>query len=238
VTETIASPAPETPAPGLASRLIGVIFSPRAAYAAVAARARALGALSVVVVVRAAGQFAFLSTEFGKQLALDQQVRSMESFGLTVTDEMYTQLEGRMEVARYINAASMLVIIPLINAIVAGLLMVIFTMLLGGAATFKHVNAVAAHAGVIPLLQQLFGLPLSYASGQVAGANLGIFVPMLEETSFLALFLGAIDLFLVWWAISLAIGIGVLYRRPTGPVATGLLGLYVLIALVLALIRS
>jgi len=112
---------------------------------------------------------------------------------------------------------------PLAMAITAGLLMVVFSMLMGGNATFKHVFAIVAHSAVIIAIQQAFSMPLSYARGEFAGANLGIFVPMLEETSFPAKLLGSIDLFFIWWMVSLAIGIGVLYKRKTGGIATSLL---------------
>lgn len=228
----------DAPQPGLLARIVGVIFSPRETYTAVAARPRALGVMAVIIIVMAGAQFAFLSTEVGQDIAFDQQIRSMEALGINVTDQMYAQMEQGMSMARYTSAGSMVVFIPLVNAILAGLLMVIFTMLLGGTGTFKQVFAVVAHAGVISTLQQLFGLPLTYASGQASGANLGAFVPMLEERSFAVLFLGSIDLFLLWWCLSLAIGLGVLYKRKTGPIAMGLIGLYVVIALVIALIRS
>jgi hypothetical protein len=91
---------------------------------------------------------------------------------------------------------------------------------------------------VIVAVQQVFSMALSYASGKLAGANLGIFVPMLDEKHVVTMFLSSIDLFFVWATISLAIGIGVLYRRNTGPIATSFLGLYVVIALVIALFRS
>jgi hypothetical protein len=61
---------------------------------------------------------------------------------------------------------------------------------------------------------------------------------MLEENGFLASFLGAIDLFLVWWVFALAIGLAVLYRRRTRPVAIGLLTTYGVIALGFALAKS
>jgi hypothetical protein len=61
---------------------------------------------------------------------------------------------------------------------------------------------------------------------------------MLEETSFVAVMLTAIDLILVWWLVSLAIGLGVLYKRRTGPIATTFLGLYALIALLIAFVSS
>ena len=81
-------------------------------------------------------------------------------------------------------------------------------------------------------------MPLSYAMRQISGANLSVFVPMLEETSLLVRFLGAIDLFYVWWCINVAIGVGVLFKRKTGGIAGTFLGLYVLFALLQAVIRS
>ena len=59
-----------------------------------------------------------------------------------------------------------------------------------------------------------------------------------EETSFAARFLGAIDLTILWWMMNLAIGLGVLYRRRTGPIATGMFMVYVLIALTIAGVRA
>jgi hypothetical protein len=238
VDTTTAVNAPEVPDRGLIARIAGVLFEPRNTYAAVAARPRALGALAVVALIMIGCQTAFMATQVGRDLVLDQQVKTMESFGMTITDEAYARMESQLERSTYINPVVTLVFIPIVNAAVAGLLLGIFTMLLGGNATFKQVYAVVAHSSIVIALQQLFSTPLSYASGKLAGANLGVFVPMLEEDSMATLFLGAIDLFYVWWLVSLAIGIGVLYKRRTGPVAVGLLSCYLIIALLLAVVRS
>ncbi len=227
-----------TPAPGLFARIVGVLLSPRETYAAIAARPKWLGVLLVTILIFAAGQGWFVSTEVGKDIAIEQQVRAMESFGVTISDEMYAQMESRMAYAPYTTAGSLLVFVPLSNAIVAGLLLFVFSMMLGGTGSFRQLFAIVSHSNVIVALQQLIVIPLSYAAGRAAGANLAIFVPMLEETSFITLFLGTIDLFLVWWVISLAIGVGVLYKRKTGPIATTFLSLYFVIALVLAFVRS
>jgi hypothetical protein len=85
----------------------------------------------------------------------------------------------------------------------------------------------------------LVTLPLNYLRESLSSAtNLGVFVPFLEETSFAARLLGAIDLVVIWWMLNLAIGLGVLYKRRTGPVAVGLLVTYLVIALVIAVVRS
>ncbi len=239
VSETTALPSTgTTPDPGLLARIVGVIFSPRETYAAVAARPRWFGVLAVSLVTIATATGVLLSTESGKQAALDQNVSAVEAFGGTVTDEMYTQMESQMEYARYTGAASVLVVSPLIMLIMAGLLHVVFGMLMGGTASFKHVYAILAHSSVIGAIQQVFTVALSYARGEAAGANLGIFVPMLEETSFAVKFLETIDLFRLWSLVSLAIGLAVLYKRRTGPVATSLICVYIVIALVIAFFRS
>ena len=86
MTETTSAP-PAVRQPGLVARLIGVLFSPRETFAAVVARPRWLGAIAVAVVIIGAAQFALLSTDVGKQLALDQNISAMEAFGVTVSDD-------------------------------------------------------------------------------------------------------------------------------------------------------
>ena len=223
---------------GLFTRVFGIVLSPRATYAAVAAKPRQLGVLLIVLLVIGVAQGLFLSSGIGQQTALDQQVRTMEGFGINITDQMYAQMEQGIKRAAITGPISQAIFLPIVIAIEAGIFVVIFSLLLGGSATFKHVYAVVTHSTVIVALQQVFSVALSYASGKAAGANLGIFVPMLDETNVVTLFLGSIDLFLVWATISLAIGLGVLYQRRTGPIATTMIGLYVVIALVIAFFRS
>jgi hypothetical protein len=99
------------------------------------------------------------------------------------------------------------------------------------------VLAVNTHTGAITVIATLFTMPLNYARESLSGAtNLAVFAPFLEEGSLAARFLGMIDLFLVWWVVVLAIGLAVLYKRRTGPVALSLLGAYVGIAVIIAVV--
>jgi hypothetical protein len=239
--ETVTSNPPGTGVPqrSLAARLVGVIFSPRPTYEAVAAHPRSFGVLAVAILVMMLTQGVFLSTDVGKRALLDTQVSSLESFGVTVSDEMYAQMESRLGIAPYTTAASQLVIIPLVSALFAGLLLAVFTAVLGGNATFKHVYAIVAHSTVILALQQLFNTPIAYARGDMTSATrLSVFLPGLDEMGFTSHLLSALDLFLAWWLVSIAIGIAALYRRKTGPIAAGLLAAYIAIALIIAVVRA
>ncbi len=121
--------------------------------------------------------------------------------------------------------------------VLSGILLAVFNALLGGSASFRQTAAVVTHAGAVSLLQQLFIAPLNYARESMASAtNLGVFVPFLDESSIVARFLGAIDLFLVWWLLVLAMGLAVLHRRRTAPIFWSFMGIYVVIALVIALV--
>jgi len=240
VADTLASPRPEAAAPsGLAARAFGVLTSPRATYAAVAARPRALGVLALVLALIVTATAVFMSTSVGRQALLDQQIRSMESFGRQVTDVQYQRLEQMAPYAVYFTAAGQLVFLPLSALVVAGLAFAVFNAMMGGDATFKQVFAVVAHSGVIMAVQAVFAMPLDYARQSLSSpTNLAVFLPMLDENSFPARLLGSIDLFVIWWTVSLAIGLGVLYRRRTGPIATTMLIVYVALALTVALVKS
>jgi hypothetical protein len=110
---------------------------------------------------------------------------------------------------------------------------------MGGNATFKQVMAVVTHTGVIGLLGQLFTVPLNYARGSMTSAtNLAVMFPFISETSFLGRLLGTVELFLIWQLIVLAIGLGVLYRKRTQPIAISLFVVYAIVGLIIALVRS
>lgn len=227
------------PAQSLPARMIGVIFSPRATYAGVAARPHWFGVLALVVAIGAAAVFTFLSTEVGQNASLDQQVRMMESFGAKVTDQMYDRMESGVERAKYFGAVSQVITLPLAALIISGISLGVFNALLGGDGTFKQVFSIVAHSGVIITLSQLFGLPLAYSRESLSGTtNLGVFVQFLDENSFMARMMGSIDLFIIWWLVSLAIGLGVLYKKKTGPIATSLILIYVTIGVVIAAIKT
>jgi len=239
VTEATTADAASSGPKSLAARIAGVLVSPRDTYADVALHPRWFGVLAVIVLIGATGVFALMSTDVGKTAAMDQQVRMMESFGMKLTDAQYARLEQGMSRAPYTGAIGQAVTLPLAAAIIAGILLGIFTALLGGDAKFKQVFAVVCHSGVVISLAQIFGLPLAYARESLSSAtNLAVFLPFLDESSFAARFLGTIDLFQIWWIVSLSIGLGVLYRKRTAPIAMTILGVYAVIAIVIAAIRT
>ena len=226
------------PQPGLFARLIGVLFSPKETFAAVAARPKWFGAMAVAVVIMGAAQFALLSSDVGKDLALEQNVKFMEAFGQTISDEQYAGMERQMEYAKYTGPVATMIFTPVIMLLSAGLMHVMFGLVGGGNGTFKHVYAISAHAAIISALQLVFTTIVTLAAGRPAGANLAVFAPTLEDTTFAYKFLSYIDLFYVWSTFITAVGLGVLYKRRTAPIAMVLFGIYFVVAALIAFAMS
>ena len=237
--ETDAAPPGPATSPNLAARLFGVILSPRATFAAIVDRPRPFGALIVVALFSAAANFWLLSSDPGQQALLEQQVESFESFGMTVSDEMYDDLVRGLDNVAYITAGSILVSLPIITLIIAGMVWTTCYVILGAHAPFKTMYAVVTHVGAVGILGLLFTLPLMYAQGDMTRpTTLAALLPMLEEGTFAHLALGFVDLFVVWQFFLLAVGTGVLYERRTGPIATIFYSLNAVFAIVAGFIMS
>jgi hypothetical protein len=237
---TTAPEAGSSPAPkSLIARFIGIIVSPKDTFQAVAASPKVLGMLLTVSILT--GVFAALpmTTDAGKQATLDQQVQSMKSLGFQVTDQMYEQMEKGAGRLPYTTGIGAFIFIPIVSLVIAGILFAVFNAALGGEASYKQVYSVYIHSGVIGVVSAAVSGLVNFFSGHAGSvANLGALLPMLGEKSFLANLLGAVDIFIIWSIVVLAIGLGVLYKRRTQPIAITLMSLYGVIALVIALLKS
>jgi hypothetical protein len=231
--------APPAGGKSLFTRFWGLLTSPREAFADVVARPRVLGMMGLVILVSVTCTAGFLSTSVGKQAYLDQAVRATESFSGQVTDERYALLERMSAYAAPLVAVQMAVLGPLVWLILAGILFAGFNAAIGGDASFRQVFAVVVHSSAVTVVQQLFVTPLNVVRESMSSAtNLSVFLPMLDESSFITRFLGTIDVFLIWQVVVLAAGLGVLYRRRTGPIAIGLFVVYGIIAIIIAAVTS
>lgn len=228
-----APPAPK----GLVARFIGIITSPRATYEAVVAHPKWFGMLALVAVGMGLLFAGFLFTKTGQDAWLDAAMNGPFSRGVNEQ-----QIQGMQRIAPFIGYFALvqfLIILPLVSVVIAGILYAVFNAAMGGTATFKQVFAVVVHGGPIGILSALFTVPLNYSRGTMSSAtNLGVFVPMLSDQSFAAHFLGVIDIFIVWQLVVVSIGLAVLYRRRTQPIATALLVVYAIIALIIAVVRG
>ena len=237
VSPTTGAAAPA--AMSLAARFIGVITSPKATYRSIVAHPKWLGVLALTTVIVALFTSLPMTTPEGQQAWLDQQVRQREAWGGQVDDAQYEGMRKTAAFTPYITAGFIIVVSPIFAVIISGILFAVFNAAMGGEASFKQVFTVVASAGAVSALSAVFSGTINYFRGAVgSAANVAVLLPMVDENSFAGRLLGMIDIFFVWWLVVLAIGLGVLYRRRTQPIATGLFVVYGVVALCVAVVMS
>lgn len=225
--------APTVTPLGLFSRIIGVITSPKATYENVVAAPRPFAVLLVcALVIGVAGTIPQM-TEAARVKTLDVQVKGMERFGVTVTPEIYQQMETRSRntALKALGMLGPLILFPILALVLTSLFWVFFNAILGGTATFKQVLAVTAHSYVITALAVLLSAPVLFYRFDIAMGgpfNLGALAPMLEDGSTVARFLKGTSIFSIWAWMNVSIGLGVLYRRSSRNISIVLLLLFVL----------
>jgi hypothetical protein len=224
---------------------VGVIRRPRTTLRGVAAAPRWAGLLLLLWLVTAAANAALLSTAVGKQALVDQWERTAIAFGAPVDDAQYAEFQRLSETGPLYAVVTALASGPLATFAVALLIFWAGRGVQRGAAgvaggpapgpAMRQVLAVAAHAGVILALRQLVAAPLNYSRETLASpTSLSLFFTMVDEASPLARFFGALDLFVLWWVLVLAIGVAALYGIPVRRALYPLLGVYLAVALLLA----
>jgi hypothetical protein len=238
---TTTAEAGATPAPkNVFARIIGILTAPGETYKSVVAHPRWLipGLIAGVLI----GCFTALpmTTPEGKQAYVDQQVRTVESFGFKVDDKMYDAYERSANFAGIMTAVFTPFSIFIGTLIVSAILFAVFNAAMGGTARFKQLYAVVVHSLFISSIGAIFNGIVNYMQGTMRSsiANVGALLPMLPEKSFITNLLGMVDIFTIWSVIVLSIGLGVLYRRKTSSIATGMFIVYAVFAICIAAYKA
>ena len=212
--------------------IVGMIRRPRSTFRQVVAHPRWTVLLFVTTCISAASGAAFMQSAVGRQALVDQWERTATAFGQPVDDTEYARLEQLSDQASVGYAIVTAVLSgPVLTFAVAGVLLLAFR-----GASFRQVMAVATYAGVILMVRQIVAAPVGYLRESTTTAtSLGGWFSTLDAASPVARFLGALDVFVIWWAIVLAIGVSVLYRRRARTMVITFVGVYAALALLLAI---
>lgn len=215
--------------PHLALRFFQVFFSPAELFDRLKARPVWLGALLLLIVINVVGGL-ILPEDILRQLATAQ----------LPADADPAALESSLSIFRVVSIGGGLVFVPILAAALAGLLAILYNVLLGGEAPYRQLFSIAVHALIVMTVGGLLTILLMRASGE-AGAALALHLvaPGLETGSWIYRFLHGINVFGLWTAAILAIGVNRLYpKRAAGAAAILLVSLYVSLKAVFAFFPS
>jgi len=221
------------------ARAYGVVRHPRATFATIVRAPAWISALVTTTIVTFACSAAFLQTPVGQQALVDQWERTAFAFGQSVDDAAYDRMEARVASPgfrlTYVTATT-LASGPVAVVALALLLRLVLNRTTGRQASLSQVLAIVSHAGFVLALRQLVATPVDYVRESITSpTTLVQFFSMLDETSWAARVLGAIDLLVVWWLLVLAIGLSTLYPRSASRLTLVFTGTYLVIALLAAL---
>jgi hypothetical protein len=215
---------------GLLARAVGIITAPTETFRIVLADPRPASILFLVCLVIGLAVGLPQFTETGRQAALDLQVQQAERIsGAPVSTETYAQMEQFSHYNAWPSFGSMFVFVPILTMLVAAVYWALFNILFSGNATFKQSLGIVAHSQVINALGAVAAAPIQFVRGAHGASgpfNLSVLVPMLEPGNVVADVFAAVNFFTLWQVTVCAIGLALLYRRRTLPIAVGLLAAY------------
>lgn len=204
------------PAPPLHRRILETFVAPRRLFAAFDQDAPWFDVLLITTLAAAAA-----ATLLPDDLFLAQVENPVDRLGRPVV--VTSSPETVVHYGRYMAMLSALGGHPVLAFALAGVLTLAFSVIGGGAGSYRQYLSVVSHALLIPAL----GTVLLVAANAVASApvsfNLALLAPGLPHGGLALRLLAGIDPFTVWMLIVCAAGVAVLDRRRSWASASALL---------------
>ena len=230
--EPVSSETPAQPM-SLVQRLLGIFTRPAAVFAFLNEQPRMLGALLAVGAL--SGIMGFLLTDvqlYGIRLGMEE--------GGGMEPE---KIETAVRIISYGIPFGWMLLSILPVFLVAGVLLLIGNVILGGMTTYRKMVSMMAHLGIITIPQLLVKFLLTRMQGDMEAAQ-----RTLESGTSLAALVGEkgpvyyalsqLDLFNLWQLGLAVIGMAILAKVPTQRAAAGLIGAWVLFSIVLVVIQT
>mgnify|MGYP001823813122 CR=1 FL=1 len=194
----------ETTLPSLPVRIVRVFVAPAELFDALRERPVWLDAMLISIAVGLLIQFAIPAELFREAV--------MAGLPADATPEQVEATETSLPFLRMLGWAMAVAGPFLLFALIAGLLKLLYSVLLGGAATFKQLFSATVHAQIINAVGALVVLPLILANGDLRSTlSLHLLVPGIERDGWLFGFLNGLNLFGMWTMIVLGIGVSRIY---------------------------
>lgn len=185
-------------------RILGIFINPRETMDDIAARPTWVVPIVLLILTSA------LSVFLLQDVIMDKAVVEMTKSNPNMTQE---QIDQAMPFVKGVTWISVLVGVPIINLLIAGLFIFIGNVILGGQTNFKAAFSVTSWSGVISVLGSLVLIPILRAKGELVSAtSLSFLDPSGDEGAPLFFLLSQIDLFRLWGMIVLGLGFAAAYK--------------------------
>jgi hypothetical protein len=223
-------PVQESQPGSLPRRIMDTFIAPIALFRRFGARPPWLDVMLISLAVTAVGWMLIPASVW--EVAVDEMLRQRPDAAGGMSPEAMAGMQ------RWISVAGVVVMSWVMLAIQAGLMVLLFSVVLGGSATFRQYVSVVAHSMLIGAVGMLATIPIIIQRQDLrAGITLAAVVPNADPQSFVYQFLNSFSVFLVWQTVVMGLGAHALNRRIGAGTAVGvMLVLYAVLAAAIAAI--
>lgn len=219
-------------AKGPLERLIGVFVSPASTMQDIAAHPSWVVPLIILMLSGA------LAGYFLKDAILQTQLEGMEKRNMTA--EQIEQARPMMEkMMTYTAPLAPLVTTPIFYAIIAGVLMFVGNVILGGETKFSPLFAITCWSGMISVLGSIINVPIMAKKMVMESAtSLSSLLPSEDNKTLLYHLFSQIDLFWLWWVAVLGFGVAAVYKFTTRKAMTMVFTLWAIYVVIAVAVKS
>lgn len=215
-------------------RIVGAVVRPRTTFAALVNRPAWFDTWLAILAVVTVCAATLLISDVGQMALVDERERVIETFGGTVDDRRHAALLANPPVWVYFTSGSRTLLLPVVTLVAAAGCWLV-ARAAGTPARFVQALSIVVHASVVLALGQLVATPIHYVRESLTSPlNLAAVVPLVQEGTAAARFLGVVDVFAVWWLGLIAVGLAALTGQSVRRYAMSFTAVYLAFAAVMA----
>ena len=205
------------------AKVVGVFLGPQKTFDAVDERPDWAVPMAIIVAVSLVLSYLMMPAIMNSP-QLQEQIESAAERGNMTYEDAEEMIGKTIRVFVPVQAA---IGPPIAILIVAGLLMFVGNVVMGGKAPFKKVYSMNTYSGLIGVLGQVVKAPIVMAKESLdVQFSLALVMPSSAQDSTLFKLLDVFDFFLIWQSVILVTGIMVIYKFTQKKAATMIVGLW------------
>jgi hypothetical protein len=219
-------------------RLVNVIIEPKRAFADIVERPGWWVPMILLMVLSVVFMTAF-SSHVGWERFMRHQFETNKQTQNMPAEQRENLVQTQAKYAGPFGMAMAVVAVPASMLLISGVMMFMFTTVLGGSVNFKKTLGVVAHSMVPGLISTPLILAVMYMKdpsdfdlNNPAGFNLGFYMDPLSTPAWLVSLGSSIDVFSIWTILLIATGMSVATSKPWKTSLLGVAAPWALIVLI------
>lgn len=219
-------------------RLVNVIVEPKRAFADIVARPGWWVPMILLAVLSVVFMAAF-SSRVGWERYMRHQFETNKQTQNMPVEQRENLVQTQAKYAGPFGTGMAVVMIPVSMLVISGVMVFMFTTVLGGSVNFKQTLGVVSHSMVPGLISTPLILAVMYMKdpsdfdlNNPAGFNLGFYMDPLSTPAWLVSLGSSIDVFSIWTILLIATGMSVATRKPWKTSLMGVAAPWALIVLI------